>query len=104
MIKPLDTLVNRSGKQKNRQRFLLAEMLRVFVRQQLNKLHVARSISRERKVLQNLSDDALNDLGIARDEADKEAARPYHDIPPERLPVYGLPDPAEEKQYSHREA
>ena len=39
-------------------------------------------VARQRRRLAELGDDALRDIGVAPDEARREAARPFWDLPP----------------------
>lgn len=98
MLKPLNLLANQSNCPQQKQRPLLAEITWGFAREQLVKWHAARLISRERKALRDLSDSALQDLNITREQANQEAARAFFDIPNQRLPMFGLLDTAKEKQ------
>lgn len=41
----------------------------------------AAALHRQRAALRRLTDEALTDLGIGRDAAQREAARPFWDIP-----------------------
>ncbi|MGI9405553.1 MAG: DUF1127 domain-containing protein [Hyphomicrobiaceae bacterium] len=42
-------------------------------------------INRERRDLQKLDDRQLRDVGITREDANREASRPYWDVPVERM-------------------
>lgn len=50
------------------------------------------AIARERKVLRNLSDGELLDIGITRAQVDEESRRDFFDIPNARLTMHGFLD------------
>ncbi|SDW50732.1 DUF1127 domain-containing protein [Celeribacter indicus] len=47
----------------------------------LARLRMARALRRQRRALASLSDERLADIGLTRDEALREAARPLWDVP-----------------------
>lgn len=47
----------------------------------LSFLRNALSAKRQRRALRELDDEALNDIGITRAEAEQEATRPFWDVP-----------------------
>ena len=47
----------------------------------LSRFTQARTVARQRKVLANLEDHILDDIGISRAQATREAARPAWDVP-----------------------
>jgi len=55
------------------------------IRSRINKIQIASAIAHERRTLENLSDEALRDIGVSRGDATVEARREFFDLPPERL-------------------
>ncbi len=53
-----------------------------FLRTGLRVLRLALALNRQRQSLLKLDDAALEDVGISRSEALKEADRPFWDVPP----------------------
>ncbi len=47
----------------------------------LTRLAAALAVARHRRRLKDLSDHILDDIGITRDAADREASRPVWDVP-----------------------
>lgn len=47
-------------------------------------------IQKERETLAHLSDEALKDIGVTREAADKEAAREFDDVPQYRKTLENL--------------
>ena len=47
----------------------------------LGRVHDMLALRRQRKALAELEDHQLNDIGVSREEAETEAARPAWDVP-----------------------
>ena len=47
----------------------------------MKKMRTAFEVARERRALREMPDEALKDIGLSRIEADREAARPFWDLP-----------------------
>lgn len=59
--------------------------LGVSLRGTLREMALAKSVMRERKALEKMSDSELKDIGITREQADFEARRALWDIPSNRV-------------------
>lgn len=49
-----------------------------------NRIGQFREVSRQRRELRRISDHLLKDIGLSRVDADREAARPFWDLAPNR--------------------